>query len=72
MLENNTNKVVTSLTDNISFVSTFGLQELCGKQRFHPIIGTIKNDSYDTTNPLYDSTITPLHDDKNGSDILRW
>ncbi len=64
MLENNTTTVVTSLTDNISFVPTFGLQELCGKQTFHPIFGAIKNDSYDTTNPLYDSTVIPLHDDK--------
>ena len=36
MLENNTNKVVTSLIDNISPVSTFGQQELCRKQAFHP------------------------------------
>jgi chromosome segregation ATPase len=47
----NTNRVVTSLSDNISSVSTFTQQELCGQQAFHPDFEAIKNDSNDTMNP---------------------
>jgi hypothetical protein len=53
MLENNTNKVVTSLIDNILPVSTFGQLELFSKQAFHPNFDAIKNNSNDTTNPPF-------------------
>lgn len=45
----NTNRVVTSLSDNISSVSTFTQQEF--QQAFHPDFEAIKNDSNDTMNP---------------------
>jgi hypothetical protein len=54
MLENNTNKVVTSLIENIP-VSTFGQKELCGLQAFHPNFDATENDSNNTTNYIYDS-----------------
>jgi hypothetical protein len=50
MLENITNKSITSLMENMSSVSTFAQQELCGQQAFHPNFDAIKNDSNDTTN----------------------
>lgn len=50
MLENITNRVATSLSNNISSVSTFAQQELGGKQAFHPNFDTIENGLNYTTN----------------------
>ena len=51
ILENVTNKAVTSLSDNIiSSVSTFAQQELCEEQAFHPNFDTTENGLNNTTN----------------------
>ena len=51
ILENITNKAVTSLSDNIiSSMSTFAQQELCEEQAFHPNFDTTENGLNNTTN----------------------
>jgi hypothetical protein len=50
MLESITNKVVTSLSDDISSVSTFAQQELREEQAFHPNFDRIENNTINTTN----------------------
>jgi hypothetical protein len=60
MLENNTNKVVTTVIDNISPMSIFGQKELCGEQAFHPDFVTIKNNSNNTNNALNDNSATQI------------
>jgi hypothetical protein len=63
ILESNTNKIVTTVIDNISPMSTFGQKELCGEQAFHPNFDAIENNSNNANNALYDNTITKLQDD---------
>ncbi|MGH9979885.1 MAG: hypothetical protein ACRD8Z_29195 [Nitrososphaeraceae archaeon] len=71
MLETITNKVVTSLSDNIISVSTFAQQELFGKQAFHPSFDATDNDSNNTAKSLCDNTVSQLQGDESGADISR-
>lgn len=50
MLENITNKIVTSLSDNTSSAWTIAQQELFGKQAFHPNFDRNENNMDNTTN----------------------
>jgi len=50
LLEKITCKVVTDLGDNISSVSTFAQQELCGQQAFHPNFDRIEDNTNSITN----------------------
>lgn len=45
MLESITNKVVTSLSDDISSVSTIVQQEVRGEQAYHPNFDRIENNA---------------------------
>jgi hypothetical protein len=71
MLENITNRVVTSLSDNISSVSASVQKEMCEEQAFHPNFDASENDSDNTTNALCDNTVSRLQDDGNDADVLR-
>ena len=57
MLGNMTNKVVTSLSDDMSPASIFA------QEAFHPNFEAIKNDSNETPIPLYDSTVIQVRSD---------
>jgi hypothetical protein len=50
MLENITNKIVTSLSGNTSSAWTIAQQELFGKQAFHPNFDRNENNMDNTTN----------------------
>lgn len=50
MSENIADKVVTSLSDNVSYHPAFAQQELCGEQAFHPNFNRIENNTNDTIN----------------------
>jgi hypothetical protein len=50
MLESITNKVVTSLSDDISSVSTIVQQEVRGEQAYHPNFGRIENNTNNIAN----------------------
>jgi hypothetical protein len=50
ILENMTNKVVTSLSDDTSFTSLFAQKGLCEEQAFHPNFDRIENNTNNTTN----------------------
>jgi hypothetical protein len=63
ILENNTNKIVTDLSDNISSVSVFAQDRLFGEHAFHPNFDAIENNSNNANNALYNNTITKLQDD---------
>lgn len=55
MLENIANKVVTNLSDNMSYQPAFAQKELYGQQAFHPNFDAIVIGSNNTTNSLYDN-----------------
>jgi hypothetical protein len=71
MLENITNNVVTSLSDNILSISAFAQNRLFRERAFHPNFDATKNDLNNSNNALYNTTVTQLQDDGNVTDVSK-